>query len=67
LLPCPQGERTQHDARKAERHYGAVDPENRLVARMLEQQWLALVRARIGRILTHAPHKQKKEPAWPNA
>ena len=53
--------------KKAERHYGAVDAENRLVARMLEQQWLALVRARIGRILTHAPHKQKKEPARPNA
>lgn len=34
-----QVERAQYDARKAERQYRAVDPENRLVARTLEQQW----------------------------
>jgi DNA invertase Pin-like site-specific DNA recombinase len=34
-----QLERAGYDAVKAERHYRAVDPENRLVARTLEQQW----------------------------
>jgi DNA invertase Pin-like site-specific DNA recombinase len=34
-----QLERARHEARKAERCYRAVDPENRLVARTLEQQW----------------------------
>ena len=32
-------ERAGYDARLAERSYRAVDPENRLVARTLEQQW----------------------------
>lgn len=32
-------ERTQYEAGRAERQYKAVDPENRLVARTLEQQW----------------------------
>jgi len=34
-----QMERANYEAKKAERHYRAVDPENRLVARALEQQW----------------------------
>ena len=34
-----QLERARHDSRQAERRYRAVDPENRLVARTLEQQW----------------------------
>jgi DNA invertase Pin-like site-specific DNA recombinase len=34
-----QVERARYESRKAERHYRAVDPENRLVARTLEQQW----------------------------
>src|SRR5207302_1189826 len=34
-----QVERARYDARQAERHYRAVDPENRLVARTLEQKW----------------------------
>lgn len=34
-----QLERARYEARRAERHYRAVDPENRLVARTLEQQW----------------------------
>jgi sugar-specific transcriptional regulator TrmB len=29
---------------QAERHYRAVDPENRLVARTLEQQWEQVLR-----------------------
>src|SRR5207249_652638 len=34
-----QLERARYEAHQAERHYRAVDPENRLVARTLEQQW----------------------------
>jgi DNA invertase Pin-like site-specific DNA recombinase len=32
-------ERTRYEASRAERHYRAVDPENRLVARGLERDW----------------------------
>jgi DNA invertase Pin-like site-specific DNA recombinase len=32
-------ERTSYEAQRAERQYQAVEPENRLVARGLEQQW----------------------------
>lgn len=32
-------ERVRYDAERAQRQYQAVDPENRLVARTLEQQW----------------------------
>jgi DNA invertase Pin-like site-specific DNA recombinase len=32
-------ERARYESCQAERHYRAVDPENRLVARTLEQQW----------------------------
>ncbi len=32
-------ERARYDAQRAERHYHAVEPENRLVARTLEQRW----------------------------
>ena len=39
-----QVERAQYEARRAERHYRAVDPENRLVARTLEQQWEVALR-----------------------
>lgn len=38
---CQQLERAKYEARRAERHYRAVDPENRLVARTLEQEWEA--------------------------
>jgi len=42
-----QIERARFQARTAERHYRAVDPENRLVARSLEQEWeQALVKER---------------------
>lgn len=34
-----QRERAHYEAQQAERRYRAVDPENRLVARTLEQQW----------------------------
>jgi len=34
-----QIEQARYESRKAERHYRAVDPDNRLVARTLEQQW----------------------------
>jgi DNA invertase Pin-like site-specific DNA recombinase len=34
-----QLERARYEAARAERHYRAVDPENRLVARTLERQW----------------------------
>lgn len=37
-------ERASYESAKAERHYRAVDPENRLVARTLEQQWEAALR-----------------------
>lgn len=36
-----QLERAKYEAKRAERHYRAVDPENRLVARTLEQEWEA--------------------------
>jgi hypothetical protein len=38
-------ERTRHEAWEAERRYRAVDPENRLVARSLEQRWEEALRA----------------------
>lgn len=34
-----QVQRTEYEAQLAERRYQAVDPDNRLVARTLEQQW----------------------------
>ena len=37
-------ERARYESAKAERHYRAVDSENRLVARTLEQQWEAALR-----------------------
>jgi hypothetical protein len=41
-----QLQRAQYESGKAERHYRAVDPENRLVARTLEQQWEKALRQR---------------------
>ena len=38
-------ERTNYEARRAERRYMAVDPENRLVARGLEAEWERCLRA----------------------
>jgi DNA invertase Pin-like site-specific DNA recombinase len=38
-------ERARYDAEDAERRYRAVDPENRLVARSLEQRWEETLRA----------------------
>ena len=38
-------ERAKYDAEDAERRYRAVDPENRLVARSLEQRWEETLRA----------------------
>src|SRR5262249_48960587 len=38
-------ERAQYEAEDAERRYRAVDPENRLVARSLEQRWEEALRA----------------------
>ena len=38
-------ERARYEAEDAERHYRAVDPENRLVARSLEQRWEEALRA----------------------
>lgn len=38
-------ERARYEAQRAERRYRAVDPENRLVARGLEIEWEALLRA----------------------
>ena len=37
-------ERASYDVQRAERQYQAVEPENRLVARTLEQQWEAVLR-----------------------
>ncbi len=37
-------ERARYESQKAERAYRAVDPENRLVARTLEQQWESTLR-----------------------
>lgn len=41
-------ERARYESQKAERAYRAVDPENRLVARTLEQQWEAALRKERG-------------------
>jgi hypothetical protein len=38
-------ERTRYQAKRAERQYQAVEPENRLVARSLEKQWEEQLRA----------------------
>jgi len=38
-------ERARYDAEEAQRRYRAVDPENRLVARSLEQRWEETLRA----------------------
>jgi hypothetical protein len=38
-------ERARYEAKRAERQYQAVDPENRLVARTLEHQWEEKLRA----------------------
>lgn len=38
-------ERARYEAQRAERQYQAVEPENRLVARNLEQQWETALRA----------------------
>jgi hypothetical protein len=38
-------EQAGHEAKDAERRYRAVDPENRLVARTLEQRWEEGLRA----------------------
>ena len=38
-------ERASYEAERAERQYQAVEPENRLVARGLEQKWEAALRA----------------------
>ncbi|HMK90526.1 MAG TPA: recombinase family protein, partial [Methylocystis sp.] len=38
-------ERASYEAQRAERRYRAVDPENRLVARGLEREWEASLRA----------------------
>jgi len=38
-------ERARYDAERARRQYNAVEPENRLVARTLERQWEAKLRA----------------------
>jgi len=38
-------ERADYDAQRAERHYRAVDPDNRLVARGLEARWEECLRA----------------------
>ncbi|MDV3002614.1 MAG: hypothetical protein N5P05_004269 (plasmid) [Chroococcopsis gigantea SAG 12.99] len=38
-------ERARYEANRAERQYDAVDPENRLVARTLEQRWNDKLRA----------------------
>jgi hypothetical protein len=40
-----QVERTRYEAQRAERHYRAVDPENRLVAGGLEAEWEKCLRA----------------------
>ena len=38
-------ERARYQAKRAERQYQAVEPENRLVARSLEKQWEGQLRA----------------------
>ena len=38
-------ERARYQAKRAERQYQAVEPENRLVARSLERQWEEQLRA----------------------
>jgi len=54
-------ERARYEAERAERQYQAVEPENRLVARTLEQHWEAALaaeaqlKADYARVLTTAP------------
>jgi excisionase family DNA binding protein len=54
-----QVEQAEYEARRAERHYLAVDPDNRTVARELERRWndrleqLAAVRAKAATAVDH--------------
>src|SRR6266852_1640210 len=41
-------ERLRYEAERAERRYGAVEPENRLVARGLEAEWERCLQALAG-------------------
>src|SRR5258707_11341004 len=49
-------ERARYQAKRAERQYQAVEPENRLVARSLEKQWEKQLRA-VGTV-------EKKDHCW---
>lgn len=55
-------ERRRYEASLAERRYQAVDPENRLVARGLEAQWEAALRA-LGDAETDMERRQRQRPA----
>lgn len=54
-------ERARYEAGRAERHYKAVEPENRLVARTLETQWNQKLEelARVEREYEDARHDRK--------
>src|SRR5437588_4737237 len=51
-------ERARYEAKRAERQYQAVEPENRLVARSLERQWEEKLRA--------IEAVEKEDQAWRN-
>jgi DNA invertase Pin-like site-specific DNA recombinase len=55
-----QLERAAYDASRAERQYHAVEPENRLVARTLEQRWEAALRDHQQRQEEYARFQQRQ-------
>jgi uncharacterized protein YndB with AHSA1/START domain len=56
-----QVERAEYEAQRAERHYRAVEPENRLVARSLEAEWETRL-AQLAAAKTELEHRQQVRP-----
>ena len=54
-------ERAAYEAQRAERHYRAVDPDNRLVARGLESQWEQSLRA-LEQARSELAHREQQRP-----
>ncbi|WP_300465199.1 recombinase family protein [Desulfobacula sp.] len=61
-----QIERLRYEADKAERRFQAVEPENRLVARTLENQWeICLNKLRVAENELEQHQRQRPEPLTP--
>ena len=56
-------EQARYEARRAERRYKAVDPENRVVARTLEREWVFHSRRR-QTLRRHDARRPALDPRW---